>query len=286
MNVLISGASGLVGTAVVEELGRVGHVAVPLTRGAMWDVKTGRLDLDFDPDAVVHLAGENIAAGKWTEAKKQRIRESRVDATRKLADNLAALPKPPRVFLSASAIGFYGPKGDKKLIETSPSSTDFLGEVCAGWEKATLPLERAGVRVVHMRFGIILSPKGGALAKMLPAFKMGLGGPLGDGSHWMSWVGLKDAARAVVFLLENESASGAVNIVSPNAVTNEEFARTLAGVLRKPAFFRMPAGVLRMLYGEFAETLLASQRVQPQRLQELGFQFARPELDDTLCSML
>jgi uncharacterized protein len=287
VNILVSGASGLVGSACLAELRALGHSAHPLTRGPMWDPKTGRLNLDTDPEALIHLAGESIAEGKWTEAKKKRIRESRVDATHYLCETLAKLSVPPRVMLSASAVGFYGPRGDKIIIETTPAASDFLGEVCQEWEKATLPLERAGTRVVHLRFGIILSPKGGALAKMLPIFKMALGGKLGDGSHWMSWIALDDAVRAILFLMENPTASGPFNIVSPNPVTNADFTAILAATLRRPAFMPAPAAFLRFLYGEFADAgLLASQRAIPERLQEMGFQFSHPELDDALYSML
>lgn len=287
MNILVSGATGLVGSACMTELRALGHDVRPLSRDAMWDPKTGRLNLDSDPEVIIHLAGEPIADGKWSEAKKKRIRESRVDATHSLCETLAKLPVPPRVMLSASAVGFYGPRGDKIIIETTPGVSDFLGEVCQEWEKATLPLERAGTRVVHLRFGMILSPKGGALAKMFPIFKMGLGGKLGDGSHWMSWIALDDAVRAILFLMENQTASGPFNIVSPNPVTNADFTATLAATLRRPAFMPAPAAFLRFLYGEFVDAgLLASQRALPERLQELGFQFKHPELDDALFSML
>ena len=287
MNILVSGASGLVGSACLAELQTVGHNAHPLARGAMWDPKSGRLNLDSDPEAIIHLAGEPIAEGKWTEAKKNRIRESRVDATHNLCETLAKLPTPPRVMLSASAIGYYGARGDKIIIETSPGVTDFLGEVCQQWEKATQPLAAVGTRVVHLRFGIILSPKGGALGKMLSIFKMGLGGKLGDGSHWMSWIALDDAVSAILFLLEKNDASGPFNIVSPNPVTNADFTATLAASLRRPAFLPAPASILRMVYGEFVDAgLLASQRVLPERLKELGFQFKHPELDGALFSLL
>jgi uncharacterized protein (TIGR01777 family) len=287
MNILVSGASGLVGSACLTEMQAVGHNAHSLSRGAMWDPRTGRLNLEFDPEAIIHLAGEPIAEGKWTEAKKKRIKESRVDATRSLCETLARLTPPPRIMLSASAVGFYGPRGDKVLIETSPGSSDFLGEVCQQWEKATQPLAAVGTRVVHLRFGIILSPKGGALAKMLPIFKIGLGGKLSDGSHWMSWIALEDVIRAILFLLERNDASGAFNIVSPNPVTNADFTATLAAALGRPAFMPVPAALLRFLYGEFADAgLLASQRAIPERLQQLGFSFKLPELDDSLYSIL
>lgn len=293
MNILLSGASGLVGTACSAELRAAGHSVLPLNRsmegeGLPWDVSTGRVNLrGIAPDALIHLAGENIAGGKWTEARMKKIRASRVDATRELCDFLATTEHPPQVMLCASAIGIYGPRGDKVITEQTPNSTDFLGELCYEWEKATVELERVGCRVVHMRFGIILSPNGGALKKMLPAFKMGLGGPMGDGTHWMSWISLEDVARAIAFLLDHAAAHGPINVVTPTPVTNAEFAETLARVLRRPAFIRTPASVLRMLFGEFVDSaLLASQRVEPVRLTELGFEWARPDLEDALVSML
>jgi uncharacterized protein (TIGR01777 family) len=293
MNILISGASGMVGTVCSAELRAAGHDVRPLNRGSggeglPWDVSTGRVNLqDFQPDALIHLAGENIAGGKWTEARMKKIRASRVDATREFCDFFSKLEKPPEVMLSASAIGIYGPRGDKWITEQTPNSTDFLGELCYEWEKATVELERVGCRVVHMRFGIILSPNGGALKKMLPAFKMGLGGPTGDGRHWMSWVALEDVVRAIAFLLDHAAAHGPINIVTPNPITNAEFAQTLARVLKRPAFIRTPAGLLRMLLGDFVDAaLLSSQRVKPQRLTELGFEWRRPDLEDALFSMI
>jgi uncharacterized protein (TIGR01777 family) len=293
MNIAISGASGLVGSACAAELRALGHGVRALNRegegeGLPWEVSTGRVNFqDFAPDALIHLAGENIAGGKWTEARMKKIRASRVDATRELCEFLARMEKPPEVMLSASAIGIYGPRGEKWIIETSPNSSDFLGELSYEWERATRPLEDVGCRVVHMRFGIILSPNGGALKKMLPAFKMGLGGPLGEGTQWMSWIALEDVVRAIVFLLDHAAARGPVNIVSPNAVVNTEFAQTLGSVLNRPAFIRMPGGILRMLYGEFVDAaLLSSQRVEPQRLTELGFEWKHPDLHDALYSML
>ncbi len=284
----------MVGTACAPELTRSGHLVQPLVRearpggGLPWDVATGRVNLrDFSPDAVIHLAGENLASGRWTEARKARIHDSRVDATQKLCEFLAALPKPPRVLLSASAVGIYGDRGDKWLIEASPPSSDFLGSLCAQWERATEPLARASCRVVHLRFGIILSPSGGALGKMLPAFKMGVGGRLGDGRHWMSWIALSDLVRALEFLLVNPNAAGPINMVTPNPVPNAEFAQTLGRVLRRPALLPAPAPVLRLALGEFVDAaLLASQRVRPGRLSDLGFEWKYPELEDALRAML
>lgn len=282
----------MIGNACRLELLRTGHNVQPISRdgaggGIPWEVSTGKLYLgDFVPDAVIHLAGEPLV-GKWTEAKKKSIRDSRVDATRKMCDWLALHPARPKVFLSASAVGHYGTKADRWIIETSPSASDFLGEVCFEWEKATQPLERAGTRVVTMRFGVVLSPDGGALKKMLPFFKWGLGGPMGDGSQWMSWITLDDAVRVIMFLLERDSVSGPVNVVSPNPVTNGQFAHTLGVVLKRPTPFRVPGSALHLMYGDMAEAaLLASQRVKPQVLLESHFHWLHPHLEPALRGML
>ena len=289
----MSGATGMVGTACAAELRSAGHDVKPLNRGTEgeglpWDVSSGRVNLQgFQPDALIHLAGENIANGKWTEERKRKIWTSRVDATRELCEFLANTEQPPQVMLSASAIGIYGPRREKIITEQTPNATDFLGELCNEWEKATQPLERVGCRVVHMRFGIILSQEGGAFAKMLPAFKLGLGGPLGDGTHWMSWITLEDVVRVIPFLLDHAAAYGPINIVTPNPVINEEFTKTLGQVVKRPTWFRVPEGALRMLYGEFTDAaLLSSQRVEPIRLKELGFEWRRPDLHDALASMV
>jgi uncharacterized protein (TIGR01777 family) len=293
MKILISGASGFVGSACLAALRQAGNDVRTLNRGGSgeglpWDVTTGRVNLqDFTPEILIHLAGENIAGGRWTEARMKRIRDSRVEATAELCEFLATCPTPPQVMLSASATGIYGPRGDKWIIETSPNSTDFLGQLSYDWEKATQPLERVGCRVVHMRFGMILHPSGGALKKMLPVFKLGLGGPLGDGTSWMSWIALEDVVRAIMFLMDHAAAYGPINVVTPNPITTAEFAQTLAEALGRPAILRAPAGLLRMIYGEFVDAaLLASQRVEPQRLKELGFEWRRPEIGDALVSML
>jgi len=283
----------MVGSACSGELIASGHTVLPLNRGTSgeglpWDVSTGRVNLQgLVPDALIHLAGENLASGKWNETRKKKIRDSRVDATRELCDFLSTTEHPPQVMLCASAIGIYGPHGSSWITEQTPNSTDFLGEVCYEWEKATQPLERIGCRVVHMRFGVMLSATGGALKKMLPAFKMGLGGPLGEGTQWMSWISLEDVVRAILYLLDHAAAFGPVNVVTPNPIQNADFAETLGRVLKRPAAIRTPPGILRMLYGEFVDAaLLASQRVRPQRLHELGFEWKHPEIEDALVSML
>jgi uncharacterized protein (TIGR01777 family) len=288
MNLLVSGAGGLVGTAVITELRRREHEVRALERGTMWDVASGRLTLgEFRPDAVIHLAGESIAEGRWTAEKKRRIRESRVEATERLAQSLAKLEPKLKVFISASAVGIYGDRGEEKLTEASGRGEGFLAEVCAGWETAAEPLRRAGVRVVNVRIGVVLNGKGGALAKMLPIFRLGLGGKLGSGTQWMSWIALDDLVRGILFLVENEKAAGAFNAVAPEPVRNHEFTKTLARVLRRPAIFKVPKIPLRMMLGEFADAaLLVSQRVYPERLRELGFEFKYPKLESALRSML
>ncbi|HEX7861544.1 MAG TPA: TIGR01777 family oxidoreductase [Verrucomicrobiae bacterium] len=288
MRVLVSGASGLVGGALMARLTSQGHRVRMLSRkgsdaaSVAWNVQTGELDLkaldEFGKiDAVVHLAGENIAAGRWTLEQKKRIRESRVEATQRLASKL--VPRKPRVFISASAVGYYGNRFNEILTERSPGGHGFLGDTCEAWEHAAKPLVLAGVRVVHLRFGMILSKEGGALAKMLPVFRKGLGGRLGSGKQWMSWITLTDALRAIEFCLHNEQASGAYNVVAPNPVTNAEFTRQLASALKRPAFFPVPEFALRLAFGEMADALLlGSQRVLPERLRDLGFEFDHPHL--------
>lgn len=283
MNVLVSGASGLIGARLCGELRRSGHNVTTLVRGGNWNIETGRVERTAD--AVIHLAGENVAAGRWTQERKISIYESRVPATRKLCDFLAA--NPPKVFLCASAVGIYGNRGDEELTEYSSLGHDFLAGVCKDWEAATEPLGKTGCRVVSTRFGIVLSADGGALGKMLPIFRKGLGGPLGDGEHWMSWIVIDDAVRAIQFLLENETARSPFNIVSPNPVTNREFTRSLGKVLNKPSFLPAPRFALRLAFGEMADgALLASQRALPTRLEELGFRFEYPELEGALKHVL
>ena len=296
MRILVSGANGMVGGAFVSRLTGQGHRVRNLSRGGSdaasvgWNVGTGALDLkaldEFgNIDAVVHLAGENIAGARWTPEQKKRIRESRVEATQRLAGKL--VPRKPRVFISASAIGYYGNRFDEVLTERSPGGHGFLGDTCEAWEHAAKPLVLAGIRVLHLRFGMILSKEGGALAKMLPIFRKGLAGRLGSGKQWMSWITLNDAIRAIEFVIHNEQASGAFNVVTPNPVTNAEFTRQLARALKRPAIFPAPAFALRLAFGEMADALLlASQRVLPERLQDLGFEFDHPHLAGALQDVL
>jgi uncharacterized protein (TIGR01777 family) len=293
MRIAITGATGMVGRALTPMLTAEGHTVVPVSRrpidgGIQWD-PTGPLDpAKWEGlDAVIHLAGENIADGRWTDARKHLLRESRVGPTRRLAETLARLATPPRVLISASAVGIYGDTGDTVATEATPPASDFLGELGAAWEAAAAPAREAGIRVVHPRFGIILSSEGGALAKLLPTARLGLGGPLGGGSQWMSWIALDDVLGGLRHLLADASLHGPVNLVAPTAVRNVEFAGTLGAVLHRPAVLPVPALALRALFGEMADaTLLASSRVAPTALEASGYQFRFPELEGALRHLL
>src|SRR5918994_3329560 len=253
MNVLISGATGLIGSALAQELKAGGHSKTRLTRSpkgendVRWDPDAGTIDGSLaGTEAVVHLAGESIAEGRWTASKKERIMESRKKGTRLLAEAIAGLPTPPRVMVSASAVGYYGDRGNELLREDSGPGSDFLAEVCKAWEAAADPAREAGIRVVHPRFGIVLSPKGGALGTTLPIFKLGGGGRIGGGRQWWSWVALDDVVGAIVHALEDDSVEGPVNVGSPNPLTNAEYTRTLGKVLNRPTFFAAPAPAIRL----------------------------------------
>jgi uncharacterized protein len=297
VKILVSGSTGLVGSALVPRLEADGHRVVRLLRGKTlpgqtgiaWDPAAGILDARSLEgfDAVVHLAGESIASGRWTHAKKARIRDSRVVGTALLADRIAGLSLPPGALLCASAIGYYGDRGDETLREDSPPGRDFLGRVCRDWEAASEPAARKGVRVVHLRFGVILSPAGGALAKMLAPFRLGLGGPVGDGRQYLSWIAIDDAVGSLLHALTAKLPSGPVNVVSPNPAINAEFTRTLGRVLGRPAFLPMPAFAARLAFGEMADALLlSSQRVAPDRLVASGFTFRFPSLEPALRHLL
>jgi uncharacterized protein (TIGR01777 family) len=289
--VLIAGGGGLVGSALVPTLQAEGAEITRLVRssagaqGIEWHPNHDRIDAarleDFD--AVINLAGENIAAGRWTEEKKRRIRDSRINGTHLLSEALAKLTRRPRVFLCASATGFYGDRGDAILSEEDESGGGFLAGVCREWERATAPAAEADVRVVNLRFGPILAREGGMLAKLLTPFKLGLGGKVGSGKQYISWVAIDDVVGAIKLALQSDSLRGPVNIVAPNPVTNEEFTRTLGRVLSRPAAFAMPAFAARLAFGEMAdEMLLVSQRVEPARLKEIGYQFQYPALESAL----
>jgi uncharacterized protein len=297
MKILVTGSTGLVGSALIPVLESKGHQIVRLVRSApknkeaeiFWDIEKGVLNTDEleGIDAAVHLAGENLAEGRWTEEKKRRILESRAKGTRLLSEALAKLKRKPQVLVSASAVGFYGNRGDEILTEQSASGSDFVAEVCREWELATQPAAQAGVRVVNLRFGVIFSAEGGALKKMLLPFKIGIGGKLGSGRQYMSWITLDDAVGVIEFALENDSLRGPVNTVAPDAPTNKEFTKALGSALSRPTIFPAPAFALRLVFGEMAdETLLTSQRVEPARLKEEGYVFKYPELKTALKHVL
>ena len=295
MHIAVSGSSGLVGSALVPFLTEGGHRVTRLVRrpaggdDVAWDIAQGVKDLPRleGVDAVVHLAGENIAAGRWTAARKETIRRSRVEGTRRLCESLARLSRRPKVLVSASAVGFYGNRGEEMLREDSAPGSDFLAQVCREWEAATEPASRAGIRVVQLRFGMILSPAGGALKKMLLPFKLGAGGRIGSGTQYVSWIGIDDVAGVIHHAIVTESLQGPVNAVTPTPVTNAEYTRTLARVLSRPAVVPMPAFAARLAFGELADALLlASQRVIPTRLQASGYKFRYPELEGALRHLL
>jgi uncharacterized protein (TIGR01777 family) len=238
-------------------------------------------------DAVVNLAGESIAEGRWTDDKKRRIRESRVKGTKLLGDALANLAVPPKTLVCASAIGYYGNRGDELMTETSAPGDDFLAKVCAEWEDATALATEKGIRVVNARFGVILDTNGGALKKMLPPFRMGVGGKIGSGKQWMSWIALDDVVGGIQFALANDSIKGPVNFVAPVPVTNAEFTKTLGKVLSRPTVLPMPAFAIKLLFGEMGEALLlGSQRVAPERLAAAGYKFGYPQLEQALVHIL
>jgi uncharacterized protein len=293
-SVLVSGASGPIGSALLSSLNAQGYKVTRLVRGAA----SGADQITWDPaqplspdsvsgfDAVIHLSGETIV-GRWTEAKKRRILDSRKQGTGHLAEALAKAARPPQVFISASAVGYYGDRGDEILREDSSSGQGFAAEICRAWETAAQPAAAAGIRTVQMRFGVVMSADGGALPKMLPPFRMGLGGRLGSGRQWWPWIGITDVVGAIEHALANSSLQGPVNTVSPNPVTNAEFTKTLATVLKRPAIFPMPAFAVQLIFGEMGKELfLASQRVEPARLVATGYRFKQPELKRALEEIL
>ena len=291
----MSGASGLIGTALRASLEAQETQIVRLVRGHV----SNSAQVSWDPlaplpppmvsgfDAVIHLAGESIV-GRWTEEKRKVIRESRVQGTRNLAAALARSEAKPRVLVCASAVGFYGNRGDELLREDSPSGQGFLPEVCREWEDGSRIATEAGIRTVNIRIGLVLSAKGGALEKMLTPFKLGLGGRIGSGRQWWSWIHVDDIVGGIQHAMRTESLSGAVNLVAPNAVRNAEFTKVLASVLGRPAFFPVPEFALRLAFGQMAaeELLLASQRVEPSKLRTSGYEFRFPELRAALVNLV
>lgn len=297
MKVLISGASGLVGSALTESLEAAAHQVIRLVRSesqasepdaVLWSPTEGTVDTEAlighgRLDAVVHLAGEGIAAGRWTEAQKARILNSRVDGTRTLAEALAGLPQRPGVLVSASAIGWYGDRGSEWVSESDEPGEIFLSEVCREWEAAAAAAVEAGIRVVNHRVGVVLDKKGGALAKMLLPFKLGLGGRVGSGGQYWSWITLRDLVASIRHVIDTETIAGPVNAVAPAPSTNLEFTRSLGRALRRPTLFPLPGFVARLMLGQMAdELLLGGVRVRASVLEQTGFEWSDPELDGAL----
>lgn len=288
MKIVVSGSTGLIGSRLVRVLEARGDTVVRLVRGAQWDPERGTIDRNAleGSDAVVHLAGENIF-GRWTEAKKQRIRDSRVQGTRLVSNALLGLTRAPHVLLAASAVGYYGDRGSEILTERSSPGHDFLAEVAREWEEAAGSAATAGIRVVNMRFGIVLSPAGGALAKMLRPFRLGLGGPIVGGNQYVSWIEHSDLVNAIQHALGRNDLAGPVNLTAPNPVTNRELATTLGKVLGRPAIVPVPAFALRLAFGaDGAAMLQGGQRVLPERLIASGFQFVYPTITAALQHLL
>lgn len=300
MRFLITGGTGFVGRALVHRLVAAGHHCTLLTRGpSRQPTSTPVALLSWTPmhagpwqnavegmDAVVHLAGESVAARRWTTAQRARIVQSRVVSTTLLADAIARAHRPPPVFVSASAIGYYGEGGESWLTEDTKPGTDFLAQLCHAWEAAALPATRTGTRVVCVRIGLVFGPDGGALSRILPPFRWGLGGRLGNGAQWMSWIHRDDLVALLDFVLHDARISGPLNAVSPAPVRNRDFTATLAALLHRPALLPLPAPILRWLLGDRAQLLLASQRVHADRAQALGFAFQWPELTEALRACL
>ena len=296
MKILVAGSSGFIGTALKVSLAQDGHEVKTLARqeavessSIKWDPAAGVLPaLDpFELDVVVNLAGENVASGRWTAKRRDRLRQSRVLSTTTLCDAFREMSHPPAVLINASAVGFYGDCGDQIVTEESPAGDDFLAALTQEWEGAANAAATYGMRVASLRFGMVLGPAGGALSRMLPAFRLGLGGRLGSGTQYLSWIELSDAVAAIRHIIEDESLQGPVNLVAPHPVTNAEFTRCLSTTLRRPAILPAPAWVLRLVLGAMAnELLLSSTRAVPQRLSETGFSFAHVRLDSALRSVL
>jgi uncharacterized protein (TIGR01777 family) len=285
MRVAITGSNGLIGSALIASLESDGIEVVRLVRGASWDPEAGTVVpgvLD-GVDAVVHLAGEGVAEKRWTDAQKQRIVDSRLAGTRAIAEAIGAAANGPKLLVSGSAVGFYGAPGDVAVDETSPPGDDFLARLCVEWEAATAAASAAGVRVVHARTGVVQTRRGGALKRQLPLFKLGLGGRIGNGRFYVSWITLDDEVRALRFLLDSTSLSGPVNLTAPNPVTNAEYTKALGRAVHRPTVLMVPPFALSLLMGkELVQSLLASQRVVPRKLLDAGFVFRHPTIDDGL----
>jgi uncharacterized protein (TIGR01777 family) len=301
MRVVISGGSGLIGRGVAVSLAEDGHHVVVLSRrpervsglpaaaeAERWDGKSVEtlLPLLEGSDAVIHLAGENIAAGRWTERRKRTIRESRVASTTALTRALKGVDRRPAVLLQASAVGYYGPRSGEEIDENGPAGADFLASVCRDWEAASLEVESAGIRRLIVRTGVVLARDGGALPRMLLPFRLFAGGPVGSGAQWVPWIHLADEIRAIRFLIDREDARGPYNLTAPESVTNRELARTMGKILGRPGFIPTPAFVLRAALGEMATLVLEGQRAVPKRLLDLGFEFRFPQLEPALRDLL
>ncbi|MBU1712853.1 MAG: TIGR01777 family oxidoreductase [Proteobacteria bacterium] len=297
MKILMTGSSGLIGSVLIPFFTTGGHNVHTLVRKApflekgeaFWDPEKKRLDPSvFDgADAVIHLAGEHIGEGRWTDEKKRRIIESRTKGTSLIAETMSKLASPPPVLICASAIGYYGNRGDKFLTEDAPPGDDFISKVCSAWEKSAQAAVDAGIRVAFMRIGIALSPAGGALLRLLLPFRAGLGGKIASGSQFMSWVGIDDVVGAFFHVLADNKIAGPVNVVSPNPVTNLEFTKTLGRVLSRPAVFSIPAAAINLAFGEMGrEVLLSSTKVLPEKLLETGYRFRNPDLSGALSHLL
>lgn len=297
MKIIISGASGLMGKALTDALRADGHNVAHLVRAGgspsaddiLWDPASGRIDAAAleDADAVLNLNGASIAGGRWTRAYKALLGISRIEPTRLLVATFAQLQRKPRVFLSASAVGFYGSRGNEILTETSPPGTDFLALLASDWEAEAARAAQSGIRTVLLRFGVILSSSGGALPRMLLPFRFGLGGRFGSGEQWMSWIAIEDAVGIVRAAIEDERFAGPINVVAPTPLRNAEFTRVVARTLHRPAIFSAPAFALRMMLGEMADALLlVSQRAVPERLTAMGYSFRFPDFDAALQAAL
>ena len=297
MRILVSGPTGLVGSAVAESLASGGNEVLGLSRstpppgapGVRWDPAAGELDAAQleGLDAVVHLSGESVSRGRWTPARKERIRASRVEGTRLLCETLAACQRKPATLVCASAIGYYGNRGAEICVEETAPADDFLGRVAVDWERASAPAAEAGIRVVNLRIGVVLSLRGGMLARVTPLFRLGLGGRVGSGRQYLSWITLEDLVGVIGELLESTQLSGPVNAVAPGSVTNLEFTRSLGRRLRRPALLPLPAPVVRLVWAEMGEALLlSSTRVEPARLTAAGFSFGHPDIDTALRDLL
>ena len=294
MKVLITGASGLIGTALQRWFKEKGYEMLLASRSEakddqhiQWSADTGFADEDIPRleglDSVIHLAGENISGLRWTEEKKKAIRDSRVFGTRSMIETFDKLKKKPKVFIAGSAMGFYGDRGSDEMTESSAAGKTFLSEVCKEWEAESRRAEDLGIRTVLLRTGIVLSKDGGALATMMTPFKLGIGGVIGSGEQWMSWISLDDVVGVINYALENENVRGAVNNTAPNPVTNEEFTKTLGGVLYRPTFIPLPEFAVHMVFGEMGDALLLdSTRVIPKRLLDAGYKFKYPDLKAAL----